>query len=161
MLETVAREMNKAGRLDPLCDPLDCCLSCDRLNRASEALRGGDRVNTCELCPNVPQSVHGRVPRTVFAYKEHVNVGGPDRWSLSLSPEQSRDGRSVRRDDVVRAALAIGGGPRVYARGVQWEEDKVAVRTPVKTGARTASRFLFQAREPSNASSGRHTYLQL
>jgi hypothetical protein len=135
MLEAMASEMDETGRLDPFSHATHCCLSGDRLDGPSELLRGGDRLNTRELCLDVPQLAHGRVPRTVFAYKEHVNVGGPDRWSLSLSPEQSRDGRSVRRDDVVRAALAIGGGPRVYARGVQWEEDKVAVRTPVKTRA--------------------------
>jgi hypothetical protein len=70
--------------------------------------RGGARLNTRELCPDVPQLAHGRAPCTVFAYEEHVNVDGPDRWSLNLSPEQSRDSRSVRRDNVVRAALSIG-----------------------------------------------------
>jgi hypothetical protein len=95
MLETVARKMNEAVCLDPFGYSLHCCFSCNRLDGVSEVLRGGDRFDTRELFPDVPQLAQGRVLRTIFAHEEHLDVGGPDRWSLSLSPEKSRDSRSV------------------------------------------------------------------
>jgi hypothetical protein len=110
VLEAVAREMNEAGRLDPFGYPLYCCLRRNGLDGMSKVHRGGCRFHTFQLFLDVPQFAQARVFGRVLAYEEHVDVGGPDRWDLCLSPEQSRDSRSVRRDDVVRAALSIGQG---------------------------------------------------
>jgi hypothetical protein len=78
MLEAVTREMNEVGRLDPFGYSLYCCLRRNGLDGMSKVLHGGNRFDTCQLFPDVPQFAQAGVFGRVLTYKEHVHVGGPD-----------------------------------------------------------------------------------
>jgi hypothetical protein len=88
ILDAVTCKVEETGRPDPFGHLVDCCGVCNDLDSAAEPLRLGHRLYALQLPLNAPQSVHARVSGTVLSHKEHIDVGGRDRHSPSLSAEQ-------------------------------------------------------------------------
>jgi hypothetical protein len=125
-------EMNKVDVLDATGDVVYRSMVRDGSHATVTLARLCCVADRCQLALHKPQSLHCTQSTSIFSNCKYVEPAGSSLWRFVLCVEQRRQGRSVRRHHIVRAAYSTVLGSVVDARCVDRKERKVVRWTPVQ-----------------------------